>query len=438
TKQSLDDLPECSNEDPSYVMIILSRDGNDVVGSLDAPFRVNLATNQLFTVYVPELELIPGEYSLDYFAVYSEAGDLIWLAPSGGMFENYFDNPMPLTIDLRAGVKKYVEVPVICYDSRFVNEYGYLFFDINTNEAIQFCIFGNYCNENGRHFPAEFSVSVWSYSNGARGNILYENMSNSVELNDAGDYAATTVCMYLPDTSGQDEYYFEITLLNSDAYETVTEEVIRSGVITDADVRSLFDGDNNNDHYHFKHGGCNMDDSPNFFEEGGGQPGECNPNDPNADCDNDGVPNQVDACPGTPPGTDEDEVGCEAITVPGRDVVVFNDINIFDNTAREDEDNVRLVQNLGTYATTGSRNNGDVVMMDRGRNARCISNGECTDSGWATMRSVIVGEGFTISNVFSTSGSLTDIPSDVKIIFLVMPTISYTVEEINTLKTFAA
>jgi len=142
-------------------------------------------------------------------------------------------------------------------------------------------------------------------------------------------------------------------------------------------------------------------------------------------------------CADTPAGTDVDAVGCEAITVPGRDVVVFNDINIFDNGAMVDEDNVRLVQNLVTYTTTGSRNNGDVVMIDRGRNARCFSTGECNDSAWSTMRSVIVNEGFTISNISSTSGSITNIPSNVKVIFLVMPTVSYTVEEINTLKAFA-
>lgn len=439
TKQSLDDLPECSGEDPSYVMIILSQDGSNVVGSTEEPFRINLATDQLFTVEVPELELTPGEYSLDYFAVYSEAGEMIWLAPNGGMFEEYFDNPMPLTIDLNAGVKKYVEVSVLCFDDRFVNEYGYLFFELDTNEAIEFCIFGNYCDETGRHYPAEFSVSVWSYSNGTQGDLLYGNMSNTVELNDAGDYAGTTVCMALPDTAGLNEYYFEITLLNSDAYGTVTEEIIRSGVITDEDVRDLFDGDNNNDYYHFRHGDCSTGDTPDLFEEGGGgEPGECNPNDPNADCDNDGVINSVDECPGTPPGTDVDTVGCEAITVPGRDVVVFNDINIFDNNAMEDEDNVRLVQNLVTYTTAGSRNDGDVVMMDRGRNARCISNGECDDDGWATMRTVITNEGYTISDVFSTSGSLTSIPSNVKVVFLVMPTVAYTVEEINAFKSFAA
>lgn len=441
SKQSLDDLPECSDEDPFYVMIILSQDGSNVVGSVEAPFRVNLASNQIFTVEAPELELDPGEYSLDYFAVYSEAGELIWLAPSGGIFEEYFDNPMPMLIDLNAGVKKYIEVSVLCFDDRFVNEYGYLFFDLVTTQAIEFCVFGNYCDETGRHYPAEFSVSVWNYSNGAQGALLHSNLSNTVELNDDGDYAGTTVCMALPDTAGLNEYYFEITIRNSDAYGAVTEEVIRSGVISDDDVRALFDGDDNTDYFHFRHGACNLDDSPNLFQEGGGnggEPGECNPNDPNADCDNDGVRNELDQCPGTPPGTDVDEVGCEAITVPGRDVVVFNDINIFDNDAMADLDNVRLVQNLVTYTTSGSRNNGDVVMMDRGRDARCFSNTECNNNGWSTMRDVITDEGYTISDVFSTAGSLTNIPSNVKVVFLVMPTKAYTVEEINTFKSFAA
>ncbi len=441
TKQSLDDLPECSDEDPFYVMIILSQDGSNVVGSMEAPFRINLASNQFFTVEVPELELTPGEYSLDYFAVYSEAGELIWLAPNAGLFEGFSDNPLPLLINLNAGVKKYVEVSVMCFDDRFVNEYGYLFFDLVPTQAIEFCIFGNYCDETGRHYPAAFSVSVWNYSNETQGALLHSNLSNTVALNNDGDYAGTTVCMALPDTAGLNEYYFEITLLNSDAYGAVTEEVIRSGVITDDDVRALFDGDDNNDYYHFRHGDCNLADSPDLFEVGGGnggEPGECDPNDSNADCDNDGVINSVDECPDTPAGTDVDTVGCEAITVPGRDVVVFNDINIFDNGAMADEDNVRLVQNLVTYTTSGSRNNGDVVLMDRGRNARCISNGECNDNGWSTMRTVIANEGFSISDVFSTSGSLTNIPSNVKIVFLVMPTQAYTVEEINTFKSFAA
>lgn len=266
TKQSLEDLPECSDASPSYVMIILSQNGTNAVGSEATPFRVNLVSGQEFTVEVPELELSPGQYSLDYFAVHNNAGDLIWVAPAEGIFTDFVETPLPMAIDLAAGVKKYVEVDVLCFDNRFVNEYGYLFFDIDTTEAIEFCIFGNYCDATGRHYPAAFSVNVWRYINGAPGAQIYSNLTNDVSLNSEGDYAGSTVCMALPDTAGEDEYYFEISLLNSDAYGEITEEVIRSGVITDEDVKDLFVGEEANNYYHFREG-CGGEDAPGLFDD---------------------------------------------------------------------------------------------------------------------------------------------------------------------------
>ncbi|MFO7720218.1 MAG: vanadium-dependent haloperoxidase [Gillisia sp.] len=174
-----------------------------------------------------------------------------------------------MAIELNAGVKKYVQVSVLCFDNRFVNEYGYLFFDLNPNRAIEFCIFGNYCDETGRHYPAAFSVNIWAYSNGATGAQLYTNLSNTVAMNDAGDYAGTPLCIALPDTAGLDEYYIEISLLNSDAYGNVTEGVIRSGVITDEDVRNLFDGADATNYFHFREGACNLSDSPDLFSDDG-------------------------------------------------------------------------------------------------------------------------------------------------------------------------
>ena len=266
SKQSLEDLPVCMDDDPSYVMIILSQDGDNLVGSEAAPFRVNLAPEQDFTVEVPELELTPGQYTLEYFAVHNDAGDVLWVAPTEGIFTGFVDEPLPVTINLAAGVKKYVEVDVLCFDDRFVNEYGYLFFDLNPTEVIEFCIFGNYCDDSGRHYPAAFSVDVWTYMDGAPGAQLYSNLNNSVALNADGDYAGSTLCVALPDTAGADEYYFEIFLLNSDAYGEVTEEVIRSGVISDEDVRDLFVGEEANDYYHFKEG-CDAADAPDLFDD---------------------------------------------------------------------------------------------------------------------------------------------------------------------------
>ena len=265
----LDGVPQCSEEDAAYVEIILSRDGVNVVGDDGDEYRVNLAAGQMFTMEDPALQLVPGDYSLDYFAVYSASGEMIWLAPMGGgdNLSNYVDSPLPLAIDLRAGVKKYVEVDVLCYDDRFVNEYGYLFFDIDQNRAIEFCVFGNYCGEDGRHYPAAYTVDVWSYSNGVKGAQMYNDVAATVEMNDQGDYAGSPVCFALPDTEGLDEYYFEITLRDSDAYEAVEDRIIRAGVINDGDVRDLMSGENDVEYYHFREGNCgDMGDSPDLLD----------------------------------------------------------------------------------------------------------------------------------------------------------------------------
>lgn len=130
----------------------------------------------------------------------------------------------------------------------------------------------------------------------------------------------------------------------------------------------------------------------------------------------------------------------EPIDVPGRDVVVFNDINIFDAARMQGENNVRLVRNLVRYTTSGIRNPGTVVIFDRGRNSRCGPQGgnECGDQNMAIMRATIADEGFTISDIESSSGTLTSIAPEVKVIFLWTPLVAYTTAEVNTLKRFAA
>lgn len=266
-KQAVGDIPACSEDAVVYVEIILSSGGVDVVGTEGDPFRIDLVAGQLFTEEVAELELVAGDYSLDFFTVHSMDGTVLWVAPvAGSELSSFVGNPLPLNISLGAGVKKYVDVSVLCYDDRMVNEYGYLFFQLDPTQAIQFCLFGNYCDESGRHYTAAYSVDVWNYSDGQIGSVLYSGITNTVELNDQGDYASSPVCFYLPDTAGDDEYYFEITLLNSDAYGEVTESIIREGVITDGDVRNLHIGENDSDYYHLRQG-CGSQDSPNLFGE---------------------------------------------------------------------------------------------------------------------------------------------------------------------------
>jgi hypothetical protein len=131
----------------------------------------------------------------------------------------------------------------------------------------------------------------------------------------------------------------------------------------------------------------------------------------------------------------------------GRDIVVLNDINVFTSIDRfgtsdsmQNPNNVRFVQNLVNFpATGGPRDAGTVVLFDRGRNSMCaVVTDFCSDADLATMRSVIEGEGFTIEDLNSSSGSITSIPGNVRTIFLWNPLVAYTAVEVNTLKRFAA
>jgi hypothetical protein len=127
---------------------------------------------------------------------------------------------------------------------------------------------------------------------------------------------------------------------------------------------------------------------------------------------------------------------------PGEDIVVFNDINPFDNGGMTggvgNPNNQIMVANLVDYATGGPRGAGTVVWFDRGRNSVCAGTGECNDSNLATMMTVITGLGYTINEINSTSGSITSIPADVKVIFLWNPMVAFTVDEINAFKLFAS
>lgn len=282
-KQALNEIPECSDEAPAFVEVVLTGPTN--VGSMTNPLVVGVNPTpgnydgdpeaEYFTEESAQLELEPGTYTLQHFVVYDgdpnvAGSNIIWVAPiAGGSMEGFVENTLPMQFNLGAGVKKYIDVEVLCFDDRLVNEYGYLFFDIEETRAIEFCIFGNYCPPSGRHYPAAFSVDVWMYENGQTGAQLYDDWTNTVALDENQDYAGTPLCIALPDRAGDDAYYIEITLLdtNSDVYGDVANNIIRSGVITDAEVRSFFDGENNLEYYHFRQG-CGEDSPPIFNEPG--------------------------------------------------------------------------------------------------------------------------------------------------------------------------
>jgi hypothetical protein len=115
-------------------------------------------------------------------------------------------------------------------------------------------------------------------------------------------------------------------------------------------------------------------------------------------------------------------------------IVVFNDLNVFDETAMENANNVLLVQNLVDFTTAESRGDGTQVWFDCRAPLHFLGEKVCTGES-TTLYSTIEGQG--LSTVEITAGSLDDIPADVKVLFLWIPTTAYPTAEINALKQFA-
>ena len=118
----------------------------------------------------------------------------------------------------------------------------------------------------------------------------------------------------------------------------------------------------------------------------------------------------------------------------GGDIVVFNDINVFDNFAMANANNVTLVKNLIDYSSTGARGTAKTVWLDYGRNSGCSFCG----SDFTTVTNTVIAAGYTPTVISSTSGSLVSIPANVKVIIMWLPTVSFTPAEINALKSFAS
>lgn len=317
-KQQTSDIPECSDAEPASVEIVLSLDGTAIVGTTGNPFEIQLVDGQLFTEEVPELELAPDVYTLDHFAVLDAAGNVLWVAPrTGGTLANFVDNPLPLTISLGAGVKKYVDVTVLCFDDREVNEYGYLFFELNREEAVEFCFFANYCppDGDGRHYPARYSVSIWAGTN-ASGDPLYTDDINVTGQYDNGDFYATPLCFILPDNDNLNEpyLYYEVTLLDwAGNYGSVTPGTVISGTLTAQDIRDNFDGANNVNYEHLRFGCEPVVDCV---------PGTPTPGDADGDC----LPDGSDPCPQVPTNQDMDgdcipdgDDNCPMVANPGQE-----------------------------------------------------------------------------------------------------------------------
>jgi hypothetical protein len=134
--------------------------------------------------------------------------------------------------------------------------------------------------------------------------------------------------------------------------------------------------------------------------------------------------------------------GCATVvlsTVPsaGGDVIIINDMNLFDSTAMKDPNNVRLVRNLVNFLGSGTRANARTVLHDRGRGSTCFNNGECANPVQARLDAAVGNAGFSITKV-DTTVFYTSISPGVKVLILWNPTVGFSVTEINAFKKFAS
>lgn len=268
-QQEGQDIPDCSDEAPGFAQLSIIYGPDDTVKeNIIIPI---LEDDQgLFTAYSEELELpIPaGEttvsVTLTQFVVWTNdggsPGEVIWVAPiEGSEYADFVDQPVGenFTFDLRAGSKNYINVDVICYDDRDVNLYGYQFFTITPIPLIKFCIFGNYCTPEGRHFVASYSVNVWESNDGQKGDPIYTGLQNVVE-GEGGDAYSDPLCFFLPDRldvdDNEEEYYVEITLLSDTPGYNGPDIVFAEGPITVTEIKLFFGEDGTLDYYHFQYG----------------------------------------------------------------------------------------------------------------------------------------------------------------------------------------
>ncbi len=127
--------------------------------------------------------------------------------------------------------------------------------------------------------------------------------------------------------------------------------------------------------------------------------------------------------------------GCAHVTISpiptsGADVIVFNDINSFDEEAAANPNNVLMFQNLVNYTGPGPRSTQTGVLRTCGHQAVTCA----TD---VTFANTMANGGYQMTTVSDPSLPI-PIPSNVKLLILSLPQIPYTIPEINAMKQFSA
>ncbi len=306
-KQSqFDQVPTCSDAAPAVALIGLS-----VEGVAQPLVKVNILSDSdgYFTAYSEDLKIpVPSDGSVEVtitsFKVYDgdpdSGGDMIWIAPvAPGDFSGYVNNPLPFSFDLGADTKPYIDVEVLCFDRRMVNEYGYVFFDIIPETIYPLCTFINYCNEDGRHWVADYAVDLYFGTN-TSGIKLYDHLNPNAMAQTGvinGQFFADPLCLVIPGPPANlpnDQPYLYMVIYPNDwtaNYGDINNAPIPVQLSWN-DVNALLNSDGTtNEYLHLFIGECDG------ALEGDGTlppPPTCDQTDPEADCDSDGILNKCD------------------------------------------------------------------------------------------------------------------------------------------------
>jgi hypothetical protein len=144
--------------------------------------------------------------------------------------------------------------------------------------------------------------------------------------------------------------------------------------------------------------------------------------------------------------------GCINVTITatptaGGELIVINDINWGDLGLQKSSGvysfpgNAQFVRNLVGFTTTGVRSSATKVLMllDAGyqANVGLYATFFGGSNDWAEVGNIITGEGYTTEQT-TLHSDLGNIPSDVKVLILMMPGTAFATADINGLKTFAS
>ena len=120
----------------------------------------------------------------------------------------------------------------------------------------------------------------------------------------------------------------------------------------------------------------------------------------------------------------------------GGDVIVINDVNMFDRARIDSADNIRFSENLVSFSIDSPRSAGTSIWWDLSHAPRCDES--CRrKQDFSKLEETWAALGYNLQDIHEAE-ALKNIPTEVKLIILWTPMQSYSKLEIESLKAFAA